>query len=152
MISQTAEYALRAVVFLALNHKSSYTTEQISRVTRVPSPYLSKILQGLVRSGLVHSQRGLRGGFILTKDPQDISILKVVNAVDPMQRIRVCPLGIEDHGVELCPMHRRLDEALAMVEKVFTESTIAELIAQRTGSPLMCSALAGDKNNRCCSS
>ncbi len=139
MISQTAEYALRAVVYLTMNSGAPFTTEQIAKTTKVPPAYLSKILQSLTRAGLVQSQRGLRGGFILSRPAESISVLEVINAVDPVQRIRYCPLGIEEHGINLCPMHQRLDDALAMVEQVFAQSKLTELLAQPSSSVPMCS-------------
>jgi Rrf2 family transcriptional regulator, nitric oxide-sensitive transcriptional repressor len=134
MISTTAEYALRAVVQLAMHEGVPQTTEAIAKMTRVPSSYLSKVLQQLARAGIVSSQRGLGGGFVLTRAPVDISVLDVIDAVDPIKRIRTCPLGIASHGVNLCRMHKRLDEAIESVEKAFRESTIAELLANPTES------------------
>src|SRR6185312_12271399 len=118
MISQTAEYALRAIVYLA-GQGEPQTTQQIATTTRVPAGYLSKVLQSLARSGLVHSQRGLHGGFTLTKSPKQLTVWEVIDAVDPIQRIKSCPLGLRSHGVNLCPMHKRLDDALAQMEKAF---------------------------------
>ncbi len=138
MISRTAEYALRAIVCLAQKPDTPLTTQQIAEVTRVPAGYLSKVLQSLGRAELVVSQRGLHGGFTLGADPAGISVLDVINAVDPMERIHKCPLGIESHGKELCPLHRRLDDAMEMVEHAFAETTIAELLAQPTKSPPLC--------------
>src|SRR5690606_18982460 len=109
MISQTVEYALRAAVFLASESDAARTTGEIAQRTRVPPAYLSKVLQSLSRAGIVHSQRGIGGGFTLALDARKLTILEVVNAVDPIQRIRECPLGLESHGVRLCPLHRRLD-------------------------------------------
>ena len=87
-------------------------------------------MQNLTRKGLVRSQRGVRGGFLLAKPPEDITILDVVNAVDPIQRIRSCPLELKSHGVRLCPLHFRMDRALAMVEDAFRKSTLAEILAE----------------------
>lgn len=137
MISQTAEYALRAVVFLA-GQDTPQTTQQIAATTRVPGGYLSKVMQALSRAGLVHSQRGLHGGFTLAVPPKQLTVWAVVEAVDPIQRIRVCPLGLKSHGVNLCPMHRRLDDALAGVEKAFKASTVAELLADPNPSKPLC--------------
>src|SRR5437773_2003871 len=109
MFSQTVEYALRAVVHLASQSPACQTTDQIAERTLVPKPYLSKVLQGLSRAGIVHSQRGVGGGMTLTKTPDELTILEVVNAVEPIQRIRHCPLGLDAHGTNLCPLHRRLD-------------------------------------------
>ena len=127
MITQTAEYALRAIVFLA-HHEGPRTTAQIAETTHVPAGYLAKIMQSLGRSGLVKSQRGLNGGFTLAQDPHELSVLAVVTAVDPIQRFAECPLGIPSHGRRLCPLHRRLDEAAAMVERAFGDTMVTDLL------------------------
>jgi Rrf2 family protein len=129
MFSQTAEYALRAVVYLAAEGNEARTAQQIAAATRVRAGYLSKVMQGLSRSGLVHSQRGLHGGFTLTRPPAELTVFDVLQAVDPIRRIRGCPLGLKGH-VNLCPLHRRLDQAMAMVEEALKRSTIAELLAE----------------------
>ena len=138
MLSQTVEYALRAMVFLADRNPDACTTEQIAEATRVPAAYLSKVLQSLKRAGLVRSQRGLHGGISLESKPDDLTILEVVNAVDPIQRIRTCPLGLKSHGIHLCPLHSRLDRALAMVEQAFDGTTLAEILAEPTTSVPLC--------------
>ncbi len=138
MFSQTVEYALRAVVHLAAESPAARTTEEIAAATRVPKPYLSKVLQGLSRAGLVRSQRGIGGGITLAMAPDELTILEVVNAVEPLGRIRECPLGLASHGVRLCPLHRRLDNALASVEAAFRDTTLAEILSEPTGSPPLC--------------
>jgi Rrf2 family protein len=137
MFSQTVEYALRAVVHLADQAPSPRTTGQIAAATLVPKAYLSKVLQGLCHAKIVQSKRGLGGGMVLTKPPSALTILEVVNAVEPLGRIRECPLGLTGHGLRLCPLHRRLDNALAMVEEAFRQTTLAEILAEPgTGHPL----------------
>ena len=138
MFSQTVEYALRAVVHLANEAPGGRTTDQIAEATRVPRAYLSKVLQALARGGVVRSQRGLGGGMTLAKPPEQMTILEVVNAVDPIRRIRTCPLGIAAHGVHLCPLHKRVDNALAMVEEAFGNSTLAEVLAEPSASIPLC--------------
>jgi Rrf2 family protein len=136
MISQTAEYALRAIVYLA-GQDVARTTTDIAKTTHVPAGYLAKVMQSLSRAGLVKSQRGLNGGFTLNHDPRELSILTVINAVDPIQRIVECPLGIPSHGRRLCPLHHRLDQAAAMVEEAFRDTMVAELLtAPRQRRPL----------------
>lgn len=137
MFSQTVEYALRAVCFLAQNPASS-TTEQVATQTKVPAAYLAKVMQSLVRAGIIRSQRGVGGGVSLAKGPEELTILEVVNAVDPIQRIHSCPLELASHGVTLCPLHRRLDEALEMVEDAFRKTTLAEVLREPTTSVPLC--------------
>lgn len=138
VISQTVEYALRAVVHLADFAPTPRTTEQIAQATLVPRPYLSKVLQALSAARIVLLRRGVGGGVALAKPPAKLTILDVVNAVEPVQRIRQCPLGLEAHGARLCPLHKRLDNALATVEAAFRQTTLAEILAERTKSPPLC--------------
>ena len=95
MISQTVEYALRAIVTIAQHEGRACTAKKLAEITQVPLPYLSKLMQGLVRGGLVTSQRGLHGGFLLTRDLGNLTILDVVNVVEPIKRILHCPLNIQ---------------------------------------------------------
>jgi Rrf2 family transcriptional regulator, nitric oxide-sensitive transcriptional repressor len=143
MISQTVEYALRAAVYLAGRTPSPCTTDQIAAVTKVPKAYLSKVLQSLSRAGIVHSQRGIGGGMSLVKSPEELTILEVVNAVEPIVRITTCPLKLDDHGVRLCSLHRRVDNALALVEESFGRTTLAEILTEPTTSVPICKSPGG---------
>jgi Rrf2 family protein len=139
MFSQTSEYALRAAVCLAQNAGSgALTTAQIAERTKVPADYLAKILQTLTRSGLVTGRRGLNGGYALARPASQVSILEIVNAVDPIKRITTCPLGLEAHGTRLCKLHRQLDNALAHVEKTFAEATLDKMSEPERGSRALC--------------
>lgn len=129
MFSQTTEYALRIVVYLASLGDRPATIAQIAAATRVPAGYLAKVLVSLSRAGIVRSQRGLHGGSVLARSADDVTVYDVVQAVDPILRITTCPLGLENHGVNLCPLHKRLDQAIATVEEAFRASTIGELVA-----------------------
>src|SRR5438477_10749621 len=138
MFSQTVEYALRAVVHLAYEAPAARTTAQIAEATRVPRDYLAKILQGLSKKGIVSTQRGVGGGVSLAREPADLTILDVVNAVEPIERITTCPLGLKAHGVRLCPLHRRVDDALALVEPAFGETAPAEGLPEPSQSVPLC--------------
>lgn len=138
MLSQTVEYALRAVVHLADQSPARRTTAQIAKATLVPKPYLRKVLQALAAAEIVIIARGVSGGVTLTRTPEKLSILDVVNAVEPIQRIRSCPLGLAAHGIRLCPLHARLDKALAGMEAAFAATTLAEVLAEPTASKPLC--------------
>jgi Rrf2 family protein len=138
MLSQTTEYALRIVVHLASQSEGPVTIPELAQATRIPRDYLPKVLRHLARAGLVHSQRGPNGGSVLARAPEELTIFDVVQAVDPLQRIEVCPLGLRSHGANLCPLHRRLDQAIATVETAFRNSSLAELLAEPRGSKPLC--------------
>lgn len=127
MLSKTAEYALRAAVWLAREPGLPHSADALAERTQVPRRYLHKVLQDLVRAELVRSQPGPRGGYSLDKQPAKISILDVVNAVSPLERIRACPLGLTSHK-KLCPLHRELDNVYAATEKALARVTLGELL------------------------
>jgi Rrf2 family protein len=137
MIPKTAEYALRTVVVLARDPERAYSAEQLAKVTHVPRRYAHKVLQALVRAELVRSQSGPGGGYALVCPPKELTILDVVSAVEPIPRIRRCPLGLKEH-TSLCPLHRELDEACAATERAFARVTIARLLSQGDGAPPLC--------------
>jgi Rrf2 family nitric oxide-sensitive transcriptional repressor len=138
MITTTGEYALRAAVYLAQHHPDPQTTAQIAGCTKVPSGYLSKILQSMVRAELISSQRGLYGGFILERAPEDITVYDVLAAANAApQRITKCPLGLKGH-ISLCPVHKLLDDAISATHDAFTGANLKTLCASAGGSVPLC--------------
>ena len=134
MLPKTAEYALRAAVCLGRSSPQTEAADQLAKETKVPRRYLHKVLQDLVRAKLVRSQSGPGGGYALAKAPEKITILDVVNAVAPLERIRRCPLGLRSH-TRLCPLHAELDQVLASAERALSRVTIAQLL--RSTSPIV---------------
>lgn len=141
MFSRTLEYAMRVVAHLSAQDAPA-TTRQIAEATKVPASYLSKVLQSLNRSGLVNSQRGLHGGSVLARPAEQITLYDVAQAIDPIQRIATCPLGIESHGTRLCPLHKRLDQTMALVEESFRNVTISGLLSEPSDSTPLCDTQA----------
>jgi Rrf2 family nitric oxide-sensitive transcriptional repressor len=139
----TAEYALRAVVALGLQPDRYLTTREIAERTKVPSFYLAKVLQTLARAGLIASHRGPGGGFGLGRPPGQVTLLDVVNAVDPIRRITRCPLNLASHRCRLCGLHGRIDAGLSMLETLFACSTIAEVIGDPDAGKSLCEVAAG---------
>ena len=143
MFSQKVEYALRAVAHLASKPGGARTVEQIAKATKVSPTFLAKVIQKLVRAGVARSQRGIGGGITLAKSPTELTMLEVVNAVDPIRRIETCPLDLASHGVRLCPLHKRLDNALASVEDAFRSTTLAEILSEPSESQPLCDFPSG---------
>ena len=127
MLPKTAEYALRAVVWLATNDDQRKAADTLATHTKVPRRYLNKVLQELVQAGLVTSQSGPGGGYALAVSPEKVTILDVVNAVSPLERIRQCPLGLPSH-TRLCPLHKELDRVYAETENALGRVTVARLL------------------------
>ena len=127
MLPKTAEYALRVAVCLAQSPDATAAADELADVTKIPRRYLHKVVQDLARRGLVRSQPGPGGGYSIARSPKKITILDVVNAVAPVERIRHCPLGITSH-TRLCPLHRELDRVYAETERAFARVTLDQLL------------------------
>lgn len=78
------EYALLALIELTAHYQSGEPLQirQISALQKIPDRYLEQVLATLRRSGLVRSQRGARGGYVLAREPWKISLLEVMNSLD----------------------------------------------------------------------
>ena len=130
MLSKTAEYALRVVACLSREELEAERADALAKKTKVPRRYLNKVLKDLVDAGLVTSRPGPGGGYSLSHSPDDVSILDVVNAVSPLERIRHCPLGLQSH-TRLCPLHKELDKAFAAAEEAFAAVTLGQILRSK---------------------
>lgn len=130
MISSTATYALRAVVFLASQPDRYVSRSEISEATLVPHEYLLKVLNQLDAAEVVESRRGPGGGYRLRKPADELTSLEVVLAVGSIPRITECPLGMPDHET-LCPLHQLLDDAVRLVEEAFAKAKISDLLPRK---------------------
>ena len=135
MISQTAEYALRAVYCLGASTSGLVTSQKISDSMAIPSSYLSKVLGALARAKVVSSQRGPTGGFRLLRDPEELSLFEIIEAVEPWKRLEKCPIGHPDHKIDLCPLHSRLRRAWDEVENAFRSTMLSEILKQDGNRP-----------------
>jgi len=107
MLSRSGLHAIRAMMVLAQSPGSYQGTQSISAATGSPRNYLGKILQQLSRYGLVESQKGLGGGFRLSRDAREISLYDIVDGLEDMSRWSDCILGNERCSEENpCPIHR----------------------------------------------
>lgn len=127
MLPKTAEYSLRATVWLGRSPDRPQSADELAKSIQVPRRYLHKVLQDLVKAGLVRSQSGPGGGYCLDRPAAEISILDVITAVGPIERIRACPLGLPSH-TRLCPLHQELDAAYAAMEAAFSRVTVAQIL------------------------
>ncbi len=137
LFSQTADYALRAVAQLASQPGLTNTIRIIAEETGVNAPYLRKVLNRLRDAGIVETQRGSGGGVTLVVQPDLLTILDVLNAVDPITRIKQCPLGQAEH-LELCPLHSELDKAIGQIEIALSQKTIGELLQSKCSQNSQC--------------
>lgn len=147
LLSDASEYALRAIVWLGQEPVRSWKVREIAAQTGAAPGYLVKVLQQLARAGLLTAKRGNNGGYTMTRPADEVTIAEVINAVDPIERITFCPLDHADRGYALCALHRRIDDALALIEKTFSSVTVAELIHELSRGESACDRLTALHTN-----
>ncbi len=95
-ITRQADYAIRAVLYVArLSDNERAATSQIAKEQKIPPSFLAKIISQLSIAGLLQTSRGARGGVTLAKNPADISLLDVVEAIDGPIALNEC---VHDDG------------------------------------------------------
>ena len=132
MLSQTAEYALRALVLLAERPAgSSARVGELARALDIPQNYLSKTLGALSRTGVVTSTRGKGGGFALARPATEISLLDVVDPFDRLGARPACLMGQgECSEAKACAAHHTWKTVSAQVQAFFLQTTLADLVQQ----------------------
>lgn len=131
VITRATEYAIRTLIFLARQPSATIVLKKdICRTQNVTPAFLTKILQPLIKRGIVSSQRGVGGGFLLACDPHNISVLDVLEAQEGSLSLNHC-LAAENfcRRDSYCAVHKLWAEAQAEMVKVLKSQSIAELAA-----------------------
>jgi Rrf2 family protein len=90
-ITRQADYATRAILYLARNRNGKrVATSQVAKEQKIPSSFLAKIISQLSIAGLLHTSRGAHGGITLARDPEQITFLQVIEAIDGPIQLNVC--------------------------------------------------------------
>ncbi|MEX0289964.1 MAG: Rrf2 family transcriptional regulator [Flavobacteriaceae bacterium] len=130
MFSNSSKYAIKAVLFLALhtNKNKKLMVKDICKPINVPKAYLAKLLQDLSRHDVVSSTRGPKGGFYLSEENREISVIQIVNIIDGKKRIESCILSLEDCNKDKpCPLHHTVSQSKSEMVKSLQSTSIKEL-------------------------
>lgn len=105
-ITRQADYATRAILYLArAGREERISTSRVAKEQRIPPSFLAKIISQLSVAGLLHTSRGAHGGITLARDPGEITLLEVIEAIDGPIQLNMC---IEQKGScmfeENCPL------------------------------------------------
>ncbi|HVK38229.1 MAG TPA: Rrf2 family transcriptional regulator [Candidatus Kapabacteria bacterium] len=129
--SRSCEYALQAALYLGVRHAAGVTVvslQEIAESQEIPPTFLSKILQTLVRQKLLTSQKGSKGGFALARNPDAVTLLDIVSAIDGLDMFDRCGIGLRACSDENpCPVHHEYKVIKNKVRQVLTHKTLAEL-------------------------
>jgi Rrf2 family protein len=129
--SRSCEYALQAALYLGVRHAEGIrvvSLQEIAESQEIPAGFLSKILQALVRHKLLMSLKGPKGGFALAKDPEAVTLLDIVSAIDGLEMFDRCGIGLRACSDENpCPVHHEYKVIKTRIRHVLSHKSLAEL-------------------------
>jgi Rrf2 family protein len=129
MFSKACEYAIRAMMFIALKSEKGLNTgiKEISKGTSVPEAFIAKILQDLSRKGLVQSVKGPNGGFYLDELSKKRNVADIVRAIDGDHLFTGCALGLPHcSDKKPCPFHDEFKLIRKRIQFMLESRTISE--------------------------
>ena len=131
MLSNSSKYAIKGVLFLALNSDEDHKimVRDIHDIVHVPEAYLAKLLQELSRHNIISSARGPKGGFYLSDNDRRRSLMDIVKVIDGEKRVNSCVMGIRNCDMENpCVLHKLVGSNKTKFIKVLERTTILDLI------------------------
>jgi len=129
LFSRQCEYAIQGVLYLALKPEGEMTSiKELAKRLDIPYHFLAKILQRLVGDGLLTSSKGPTGGFALGKQPKDITLFDIVEAIDGDAFTKNCVLGFpECSGKKPCAVHSTWGTMRDEIYRMLVSKNIAEM-------------------------
>jgi Rrf2 family protein len=125
--SSGCQYAIRACTHLAGQPDALVALKDLTREEAIPAPFVGKILQSLVRAGILRSVKGPRGGYGLARRPGDISLFTVMAAVDGARHLEACALGLDRCSDEVtCPLHDAFKPLRQAIRRYLESTTLAD--------------------------
>lgn len=130
MLSYTCKTAIKAVIYLASKFESGENAgmKEIAEYIDASEHTIGKLLQTLVKQGIINSLKGPTGGFYISKEQRKQPIINIIKAIDGKQVFKECGLGLSKcSATRPCPIHDEYKEARNLVEKLFNEKKVADL-------------------------
>jgi len=130
MLSYTCKTAVKAVIYLASKFESGENAgiKEIAEYINASEHTVGKLLQTLVKRGIINSLKGPSGGFFISKEQRKQPIINIVEAIDGKQVFKECGLGLSKCSASHpCPIHNEYKEARNLIENLFNTKKIADL-------------------------
>jgi len=144
-LTKKADYGLISLRHLAANRRSSASAKDISEAYRIPLPLLSKVLQKLVKAGLLISEQGTNGGYRLARDPHEISALEVIRTLDGPIILTHCftehAEPVECVQSSLCPVREPLRKVHEGILRLLSGISIFDMSQEESPIPVMVSSI-----------
>ncbi|MDX1314101.1 MAG: Rrf2 family transcriptional regulator [Eudoraea sp.] len=139
MISNSAKYAIKAVIYLGLHSSKSnkVLTREMFEEIQVSESYLAKILQELSRRGIISSTKGRNGGFYLSTENLEHSLMDIVRVVDGDQSVDSCILGISNCDIDHpCPLHDMVGKGKTEFNRTLQDTLLKDVIVKLQGKEI----------------
>ncbi len=133
MFSKACEYGIRALTIIAKEGEKGQKVgiKDVCKLADTPESFTAKILQDLVRKGILNSQKGPSGGFYITKDLSEVALYDIVVAIDGPEVFRKCGLGLaECNAAKPCALHTKFEVVRNELNAMCQTSTLETLVEQ----------------------
>ena len=130
-LSKSFGYALRGILFIAVmqDEKRKVQIDEIATKLSVPKHFLGKIMQQIVKAGLLKSTKGPYGGFSLAAETLNTPVAKLVEITDGMEQFSMCVLSFKYcNGLNPCPLHFEMENVKKNYLNVFSKNTLGDLL------------------------
>ena len=130
-LSKSFGYALRGILYVAVmqDEKRKVQIDEIATKLSVPKHFLGKIMQQIVKAGLLKSTKGPYGGFSLAAETLNTPVIKLVEITDGMEQFGMCVLSFKYcNGLNPCPLHFEMENVKKNYLNVFNRNTFGDLL------------------------
>lgn len=131
MISNTLAHALKAVIYIAVHGSESHKIRMVDlcEAIAIPRAYVAKLLQDLVKHGILRSTKGPHGGFYFTEEDKNTNLMKVVEVIEGREGYTRCMLSLAKCNAQHpCPLHHTVGQLRVSLVNNFQHITIKELV------------------------
>lgn len=130
LYSKGCEYTIRALIHIGADRAKAFTAKEVCRKARIPESYTRKTFQALVRGGFLKSVTGPKGGYRLTLEPEEITVLSIIQAVEGEETFSQCVMGLARcNDRKPCPLHFVWTESKEKMVGELQSKTLKDLIA-----------------------
>lgn len=136
-LSKSFGYALRGILYVALmqDENRRIQIDEIAEKLSVPRHFLGKIMQQVVKAGLLHSTKGPYGGFSLSEKTLEAPLIDLVNVTDGLDQFNICVLKLKYcDGVSPCPLHNEMEKIKTRLLTIFEQTTMKDLLTDNKNS------------------
>lgn len=131
--SKSFGYALRGILYVAImsDEKKRVQIDEIAERLSVPKHFLGKILNKVVKEGILDSTKGPYGGFSIKEKTLSTPLIKVLEITKGLEQFTICALGLRKcSSGNPCPVHQHIDNFRGELKKTLTDTTINDLLIE----------------------